>query len=150
MRGEDKKSRVELAVSGFEKDFNCCQAVLSTYGPRFGLERELALRLASGLGGGIGYQGDTCGAVTSALMVIGLKHGGAVAGDEESQEQTFSLISRFLEGFKARHGSILCRELLDYDISTPEGLQAARDKGLFEKRCPNYVRASAEILEKLL
>ncbi|HUT96889.1 MAG TPA: C-GCAxxG-C-C family protein [Dehalococcoidales bacterium] len=88
--------------------------------------------------------------VTGALMVIGLKHGATVAGDEASQEKAFSLIGRFLERFKDRHGSILCRELLGYDISTPEGLQAAKDKGLFGKLCPGFVRASAEILEELL
>jgi hypothetical protein len=83
-------------------------------------------------------------------MVIGLKHGGTVAGDEKSREKTFSLISRFLEEFKARRGSILCRELLGYDISIPEGLQAVKDKGLFSTLCPNFVRDSAEILEQIL
>lgn len=143
-------SRVELAAGGFGKGFNCCQSVLSAYGPQFGLDRDLALKLASGFGGGIGHLGETCGAVTGALMVIGLKHGGTLAEDEDSQEETFSLINQFLERFKARHGSIRCRELLGYDISTPEGLQSAMDKELFEKRCPDYVRASAEILEQLL
>ena len=143
-------SRVELAVSCFKQGFSCCQGVLSTYGPRFGLERGLALKVASGLGGGIGHLGETCGVVTGAIMVIGLKHGGTVAEDEVSQEKTFSLISQFLERFKARHGSILCRELLGYDISTPEGLQTVKDKGLFDKLCPSFVRDSAEILEKIL
>jgi C_GCAxxG_C_C family probable redox protein len=143
-------SKVELAVGGFEQGFNCCQAVLSSYGPQFGLERELALKLANGLGGGIGHQGESCGAVTGALMVIGLKHGETLAGDEKSSEKTYGLISQFLERFKVRHGSILCRQLLGYDISTPEGLQTARDNGLFEKRCPKYVRTSAEILEEIL
>ncbi|MCJ7425812.1 MAG: C-GCAxxG-C-C family protein [Dehalococcoidales bacterium] len=143
-------SRVGLAVSGFGQGLNCCQAVLSTYGPRFGLDRELALKVTSGLGGGIGHLGETCGVVTGALMVIGLKHGGTVAGDEKSREKTFSLISRFLEEFKARRGSILCRELLGYDISIPEGLQAVKDKGLFSTLCPNLVRDSAEILEQIL
>jgi C_GCAxxG_C_C family probable redox protein len=143
-------SDVELAVGAFEERFNCCQAVLAIYGPRFGLERELALKLASGFGGGIGHLGESCGVVTGALMVIGLKHGATVAGDKESQDKTYGLISRFLERFKARHGSILCRELLGYDISTPQGLQAVKDKGLFSTLCPNFVRDSAEILEQIL
>ncbi|HUT96890.1 MAG TPA: C-GCAxxG-C-C family (seleno)protein [Dehalococcoidales bacterium] len=53
-------SDVELAVGCFEQGFSCSQSVLATYGPRFGLERELALKVASGLGGGIGHQGGTC------------------------------------------------------------------------------------------
>jgi C_GCAxxG_C_C family probable redox protein len=142
-------SDIEKAAAGFGQGLNCAQSIVSAYGPRFGLERELALKLASGLGGGIGHQGDSCGVVTGAIMVIGLKHGGTMA-DEAALEKTYSLVARFLERFKARHGTIHCRELLGCDISTPEGLQAARDKGLFEERCPEYVRASAEILEEIL
>lgn len=141
---------VDRAVSCFEQGFNCCQAVLSSYGPRFGLDRESALKIASGFGGGIGHLGESCGAVTGALMVIGLKHGGTVAEDEKSSAKTYGLISQFLERFKARHGSIRCRELLGYDISTPEGLQAIKDKGLFDNLCLKFIRASAEILEQLL
>jgi C_GCAxxG_C_C family probable redox protein len=143
-------SDVELAVGAFEGGFNCCQAMLATYGPRFGLERELALKVASGFGGGIGHLGESCGAVTGALMVIGLKQGGTSVDDRDSSEKTYGLVNEFVKRFKARNGSILCRELLGCDISTPQGLENARNKGLFEERCPNFVRASAEILEELL
>ena len=141
-------SDIEEAVSGLEKELNCCQSVLSIYGPRFGLDRELAIKLASGFGGGIGHQGETCGAVTGAIMAIGLKYGGVL--DEDSTEKLYGLIAKYLEKFKARHGSTHCRELLDCDITTPQGLQVARDQGLFEKLCPNFVRTSAEILEEIL
>jgi C_GCAxxG_C_C family probable redox protein len=137
-------SDIEKTVGAFQEGYNCCQAVLSTYGPRFGLERESALKIAGGFGGGIGHLGESCGAVTGALMVIGLK------GDASAPELTYSLVDRFLEKFKARQGSILCRELLGYDISTPQGLQAIKDRGLFDNLCPKFVRASAEILEEIL
>jgi len=137
-------SDIERAAAGFGQGLNCAQSIVSTYGPRFGLERELALKVASGLGGGIGHLGETCGAVTGAIIVIGLK------GDASATEQTYALVAQFLERFKARHGSIMCRELLGCDISTPAGLETARDKGLFEERCPNFVRGAAEILEEIL
>jgi C_GCAxxG_C_C family probable redox protein len=137
-------SDVERAVDFFEEGFNCCQAVLSSYGPRFGLDRESALKIASGFGGGVGHLGESCGAVTGALMVIGLK------GDASAPEATYRLVDRFLDKFKARQGSIFCRQLLGYDISTPQGLQAIKDRGLFDNLCPNFVRASAEILEDIL
>jgi C_GCAxxG_C_C family probable redox protein len=142
-------SDVEKAASGFSQGLNCAQSVLSTYGPRFGLDHELALRIASGFGGGIGHRGESCGAVTGAIMVIGLKEGG-MSGDEAARERFFGLVGRFLEKFKARHGSTLCRQLLGHDISTDEGLKAIIDKGFFEERCPNFVRTSAEILEEIL
>jgi C_GCAxxG_C_C family probable redox protein len=143
-------SDVEKAAAGFSQGLNCAQSMLATYGPRFGLERELALKVASGFGGGIGHLGESCGAVTGALMVIGLKQGGTSVDDRDSSEKTYGLVNEFVKRFKARNGSILCRELLGCDISTPQGLENARNKGLFEERCPNFVRASAEILEELL
>lgn len=55
-----------------ERRTNCAQAILSTYCEAFGLERNLALRLAQGFGGGMAHMGKTCGAVTGAYMVLGL------------------------------------------------------------------------------
>ena len=75
-------SRVEQAVSCFQGGFNCSQAVLSTYAQDFGLDREAALKLAAGFGGGMGRMAGTCGAVTGAFMVLGLKHGPTEAGDQ--------------------------------------------------------------------
>ena len=143
-------NRVELAVSCFKKGFTCSQALLSSYGIELGLDRKIALRIADGFGGGMGSTGETCGAVTSAFMVIGLKHGRTIVEDKDAHRKTNSLINDFIRIFKSRNVSILCRELLDCDISTPEGLNSAREKGLFTTLCPKYVQDAAEIVEELL
>ncbi|KPK68456.1 hypothetical protein AMJ82_08160 [candidate division TA06 bacterium SM23_40] len=142
--------RVEAAADCFEKGFNCAQAILSTYGTELGIEREHALRVAGPFGGGMGRMGNTCGAVTGAYMVIGLKHGAARAEDRESKERAYALTREFAEKFRARHGSIICRELLGCDIGTPEGYRQARDEKLFTTRCPKFVRDAAEIVEELI
>ena len=123
--------------------------MLSTYGARFGLDREMAFRLAGVFGSGMG-RGDTCGAVTGAFMVIGLKHGKTKGSDDASQERTDELARQFAERFIARNSSIVCRELLGCDISTSEGLKAAKKEKYFKKRCPKFVQDAAEILEELL
>jgi hypothetical protein len=68
-------SRIEEAVACFAEGFSCAQAVCAVYGPLYGMEREMALRAAGAFGGGMGRSGQTCGAVTGAMIVIGLKHG---------------------------------------------------------------------------
>ncbi len=143
-------SKVELAVACFDQGFVCSQAVFSTYSLQFGLDRETALKVAGAFGGGMGHMGEICGAVTGAFMVIGLKHGGTIAEDEQSEEKTYSLVNEFVNRFKSRNGSIVCRELLGCDISTPEGLNTAREKKLFTTLCPKYVRDAAEIIEQIL
>jgi len=83
-------------------------------------------------------------------MVIGLKHGRTVVEDRDAHRKTNSLINDFVRLFKYRNGSIVCRELLGCDISTPEGLNSAREKKLFITVCPKYIRDAAEAVEELL
>lgn len=143
-------SRVEEAVACFKEGFICSQAVLAAYSVQFGLDRDTALKVADGFGGGMGRMAVTCGAVTGAFMVIGLKHGRTTVEDSQAHEKTYSLVNEFVSRFKSRNGSVVCRELLGCDISTPEGLQSARQQNLFAKICPGYVRDAAEIIEGIL
>lgn len=124
--------------------------MISSYGEEFGLGRELALRIAGAFGGGMARMGETCGAMTGALMVIGLKYGKVTAGDEKARERTYELSREFASRFKKRHGSIVCRELLGYDLSSPEQRAEAHQKGLFDTLCPSLVRHATEILEEIL
>jgi C_GCAxxG_C_C family probable redox protein len=143
-------TNVENAISLFKKGFRCSQAILSAYATQFGLDQELALRLASPFGGGMGSLGNTCGAVTGAFMVLGLKYGHSKVGELKKKEKANQIAKDFVEKFKSRNDSIMCKELLNCDISTPEGRNKAIEEKLFIEICPNLVRDSAEILEELL
>jgi len=144
-------SNADLAVASFEEGFNCSQAVFSTYAPLLGLDRETALRVAAPFGGGMGRTGETCGAASGALMVLGLKYGQFTAEDKEAKEKMYSLAAEFLNRFAARNnGCVKCRELLGFDVGNPEDRQSAREQGLFETLCPKLVRDAAELVEQLL
>ncbi len=93
---------------------------------------------------------DTCGAVTGAFMVIGLKHGKIKAEDEEAKRKAYSLVKEFVKRFKAKHNSIVCRELLGCDISKPEGMQHFKEMKLIDGICPKLVESAAGILEEIL
>jgi C_GCAxxG_C_C family probable redox protein len=149
MTENKRNNSSDQAVSCFQEGFSCSQAVLSTFGPRIGLDREMAFRVAGAFGSGMGM-GETCGAVTGAFLVIGLMHGKTKADDNKAREKTFALVKEFVAGFKARNRSILCRELLGCDVSTPGGMQAANDKGLFITLCPKFVKDAAEIIDEIL
>lgn len=144
-----KPSIVEETVACFKEGFNCAQAVLSAYGPEFGLDREEALKLGGAFGSGMGM-GETCGAVTGALMVIGLKHTRAKGSGLFTRERTADAAHEFVAQFKARNGSAVCKELLGCDVSTPEGLKVSKKGKYFKKRCPKFVQDAAEILDELL
>jgi len=140
----------ERAVALFKEGFNCSQAVLAAYGEQFDLKQELALRVAGAFGGGMGRMGETCGAVTGAIMVVGLKFGSTTAVDLKARENAYAVVREFVHRFKGRNVSVLCRDLLDCDISTPEGMKRAKEEGIIKQSCPKFVKDAAEILDQLI
>jgi len=142
--------RSECSKQCFFNGFNCAQSVFSTYCSELGLESEMALRIAGSFGGGMGHIGETCGAVTGAFMLIGLKHGKVNVEDNAAKEKTYALVQEFTRKFIAMHGSVKCSDLLGCDISIPGELENAAEKQLFSTICPNLVKDSSEIVEELL
>lgn len=143
-------NRVDHAVTCFRQGLACSQAILSTYGTEFGLDRETALRLGDGFAGGMAGLGNTCGAVVGSIMVIGLKHGRIKASDRRAREKTIEVVREFVRRFESRNSSAVCRELLGCEIDTPGKVKAARKRGVFSTICPKAVRDAAEILEEIL
>ena len=142
-------SKAEQAVDLFDQGYNCAQAVLAAFGPREGLTREDCLRLACGLGAGMGRMAETCGAVTGAFLVLSLRHSGPAVPDPQARGAVYDEVRDFVARFRARNGSIVCRELLGCDISTPEGLQQAKEQELHVNICRKLVRDAAELLEQV-
>ena len=95
----------------------------------------------------MGKTGGTCGAVTGALMIIGLKHGGEDAKDKSSKENVYALAAGLMKEFTIRNGSIICQDLIGFNIGSnkdPEKLK------IISKRCPGFIRDAAGILEEIL
>ena len=141
------QSKVKEAVACFSSGFNCSQAIFSTYCGELGLDKKAALQIACGFGAGMGRLQETCGAVTGAYLLIGLKHGKFVIEDDAAKEKTYALVREFARLFKERHETTNCRELLGVDLIGGDGqLAAKRVKAI----CPKVVRDAAEIIEQIL
>lgn len=134
---------VRLAAGRFARGYNCAQAVFSAFAEEAGLSNELALKMAAPFGGGMGRSGVTCGALSGGLLALGLRYG---TDRPESKEEIYRITREFIDQFRARHGAIACRALLGYDISTPEGLEAARQNNVFGTICPLIVEQTARAL----
>jgi len=140
-------SSMEDAVARFDDGNSCAQAVFTTYAEKLGMDRQTALKVSAGFGGGMGRMAGTCGALTGAFMALGLKYGGP---DSKSKDKTYELVRKLADRFRARHGSLECRELLGCNLSTPEGRKHAIEQRLHSTVCTQIVRDAAEILEELL
>jgi len=142
-------SPADRAVARFAKGFNCSQSVLTPFCRGKNIRSAVALSIASPFGAGIGRTGATCGAVTGGVMAIGLRHGHTQAKDQEKKEAAYSLTREFIQRFLARNGTVVCKELLGCDLSTPEGLESAKANDYHHTRCPKFVRDAAEIVLEL-
>jgi C_GCAxxG_C_C family probable redox protein len=138
------------ALESFRKGFTCSAAVFSAFSHELGLDPEAAKKVACGFGAGISKTGNICGAVSGAVMVIGLKYGKTKPGDDAATEKTRVMVRKFMQEFTKRHGSVCCTELLGYDLSIPDQYEKARDSRLFVTKCPELVGDAAAILEKIL
>lgn len=143
-------SRIEEALSNFRDNFNCAQSVFGAFAPHYGLDRDKAMKISSGFGGGMGRSGRTCGAVTGAYMVIGLKNGMGISKDTEAKDNTYKIITEFSNLFQEKNESMMCKEILGCDITTPEGIAYFTQNELLEKKCFECVKSAAEILDEIL
>ncbi len=132
------ESRVEEAVERFRNGCNCAQSVFVTYADHFGLDREVALKLAAPFGGGLAGMRQVCGTVSAMSMLAGLYNG----GDKDTRKANYDTVKRMAEKFRTEHGSIRCGQLLGLEPGLPEGFM--------KKPCTEYVRTCAMLVEEHL
>lgn len=142
-------NEIELSKQYFEEKFHCSQAVFAAFAPQYGISKEQALKIGGCFGSGM-YKGEVCGAVTGALMVIGLAYGQSDIDDLASRKKEANLACLFIEKFKEENGSFICKELLKYDLSKQEDIEKAKEKELFTRFCPKMVVSAATILKNII
>jgi C_GCAxxG_C_C family probable redox protein len=146
---EENMSKTETALKIFET-CNCAQAVITAYAEAYGLEKDKALQVAAGFGGGMGRLQEVCGAVSGAVMVLGLSSGFKEGDGREKINSCYALVRSLIADFTARKGSVKCLELLEgCKLLTDEGQKQFKEKKLREK-CEDYIRLACELLDKYL
>lgn len=142
-------TKSEKALEMFANGFNCSQAVLTAFAPDFGLDEKLALMLGTQFGGGA-RNGEMCGAVSGALMVLGLKYGHHESDNHEQKSHAYAIATEYTKRFKEQNGSIVCRDLLGYDLTKPDDMACIKEKNLFADICPKMIESAVEVLESIL
>jgi C_GCAxxG_C_C family probable redox protein len=144
-------TKSENAIDLFTGDYNCSQSVFAAFAEELGMETSECLKIATAFGGGIARNQLTCGAVTGALMVLGMKFGKGLDDPDENKQDTYSKANEFLEEFKKLHGSINCLELLQgLHMNDPEEKAEIEKRNLFRENCDACVRSAVNLTESLL
>ena len=146
-----KYNHADKACELFAGGLNCAQSVFVAFTDVTGMDRDLAMRLSSSFGGGMGRMREVCGACSAMFMVAGVLYGPDESFSHEDKTQHYKRIQELAANFKEKHGTIICRELLkDLSVtSTPEP-EKRTEKYYKVRPCIRFVRTAAEILDRYI
>ena len=129
------EDRIQRAVELFMQGYGCCQSVVCAFADLYGLDEEMAFRIAAGFGGGVGRMRMMCGTVSALVILAGLERGQTRGEDREGKMACYQLVRQHLETFKQRNGSIICAELLQM-----QGVKAETNTAQPDERNAEYYR----------
>ena len=140
---------VEKAMEYNRRGFNCSQSVFAAFAQPLGIDEKSAGAIATNLGTGC-RTGNVCGAVSGALMALGLYAGHTTPESNEEKDRAYEVSREFVRRFEAEKGTTVCSELLGGNPSVPEDRKMLRESGKFSRLCPSFVELSASILQDYL
>lgn len=126
----------------------CAESVLTALCERYGRAGEFIPRMASGFCSGVARTGGMCGALSGAIMALGLLHG-RDKGDE-SLETVYAMVQELMAEFRERFGVVTCMDLVGVDFRTAEGQQAFRERNLKQERCIPMAGAAAGMAQRII
>ena len=139
----------EEAAEVYRAGFNCAQSVFIPFAKAGGLGEAEAARIAAPFGAGLGRTQETCGAVTGALMALGLEYGFTKPDDQAGKDRALARTKAFLGRFKGELGALRCKEFLGCDLNTEEGQAYHKERNQRDLICMNCVRTAASLVEAM-
>lgn len=144
-------SKSDIAVVKFLEGYNCAQSVLYSFCDDLQFDKNTALKMVCGLGAGMGRKEEVCGAVTGGIIVLGTKYGRGEKDSRAAAELTFKKTRQLMEQFEEKHGTYICRKLINgCELTTKEGQKQFKEDDLLNKTCKLCVRRVVEILENIM
>lgn len=141
------KEKQNQALDLFTGSLNCAQSVMAVFAGELKFEKESLEKLGAAFGGGMG-EGETCGAVTGALMVLGLKYGNS-STSPELKESMKEISGRFKIKFLEKHKSLKCLNLTGYNLKIEKENASADKAGVFQSRCPHFIADAIAIVDEI-
>lgn len=152
------ESRPDKAVRLFKEGYNCSQAVFAAYADLYDMEPELAFKISSSFGGGMGRMREVCGAASGMFLVAGMETGATEGKDAAGKKANYDMVQALAAEYRKKNGSIICKELLGLEpMPANQATQFTdtkpeeRTREYYQKRpCVELVRQACEILEEVL
>jgi len=110
-----------------------------------GIQDSVLPQLASGFGGGVGHKGSLCGALTGAVMAIGMKMGRTDPKDRGTLQKVYNTCQQFWAQFEKEFGNVNCYDIIRIHLDNEEERQkwlAAGGRG----KCADLLEKTARML----
>lgn len=131
-------TKKELAIENHNKGYNCCQAVACAFSNDIGIDESILFKACEGFGLGMGCMECTCGAVSGAIMIAGLKNSTANLNGPKSKAATYQISKELVNRFQEKNGATICKEL--------KGLET----GKVLRSCEGCIEDATELVEAIL
>ncbi len=144
-----KEETLKLAQSYADQHFLCSESCLMALAKAQDIESSLIPRIATGFGAGIGRSGETCGAVTGAVLGLGIKYGRDKV-EPIKDRRPYWYATKFLERFRHEYGELTCPALLELDIAKPADYDEYNRRNLWVHKCTKYILGATGIAWDIL
>jgi C_GCAxxG_C_C family probable redox protein len=145
-----KKETIALALGSAEQGFLCSESVLLALAKCQAVSSDLIPRIATGFGAGFGRTGEVCGALSGAILGLGIRFGRSVVTKKPESRKPYWFTMELLNRFKDRFGSVRCSDLLGLDLSRDADVQRYHKQKLWDTRCREFIRVACELAYDLL
>lgn len=136
------------AEDAFAAGMFCAESVVLALAKAQGIDSTLLPKVATAFCSGMSRTCGTCGALTGAVMGVGLALGRSTAND--SVQPSYVATQQLIQAFEKEFGSRDCQTLLDgCDLNTLEGQVVFRDQQLGQ-RCLQFTGRAAEIAAQVI
>ena len=112
------------------------------------VDSEIIPHIAMCFGGGMGLTGAVCGALSGAVMALGLVRG--PAGNAEKFVQAMAPVQELRRDFEKKMGTISCRELTQVDLTDTKAFEEYLKSDVPEQVCAPAVDTAYKLVMEIL
>ena len=131
-------TKKELAISLHDQKYNCAQSAACAFAEDLGIDKQTLFKVCEGFGLGMGCMNGTCGAISGAVALLGMKNSDGNRTDPATKVSTYQLSKELLEKFQQKNSSTICKEL--------KGIGT----GTVLRSCPGCIEDAVELVEEIL
>ena len=131
-------TKKELAISYHDKKYNCAQAVVCAFSEEINMDSKSLFKITEGFGLGMGGAKSTCGALTGAIILAGLKNSDGNLDSPRTKADTYRISKELQQKFEAKAGATLCKDL--------KGMES----GVALRSCNDCIKDGVEVVQEVL